>query len=271
MEIWLVDVGRSGAALEACEASKPRLSDQDVVRFNAVRDAGSRQQRRAVAIALRLLIARMAGDGRFDRVAFTHASAGKPALPLAHYASPSHGAIVFSLSHAQDRGLIAVARTGPVGVDIEGARQLHMSPARRLAMVRAAGRIATEAAVAEAGFGAAVAAADADADADVLCAWVRLEAYAKALGCGIGQVLTDAGVLAPSVGARRAAALEATACGPPPEGLTTRVLALPDAGATPGSWFAAVAAPEATLSAMTPVRVLPETAAGLAALVAGSA
>ncbi len=262
MEIWLVDLGRSGAALEACEATRPRLSDQDVHRLNAIGDRASRQQRRALAISLRLLLARAVGDGRFDRVAFTHEPFGKPVLPPALM---SQGEIVFSLSHAQDRGLIAVAREGPIGVDIEGARQLHMSPARRQALVNAAAGIADDAmVVGDATLG------DAIGDVNVLRAWVCLEAYAKALGCGIGHLLTELGVLAPSVAARRAAS-PAAAARPQPAGMSVRRLALAGVDGDPGSWFAAVASPAAVLGGMAPVGVFPQTQAGLAALVAAKA
>lgn len=256
MEIWLVDLGRSLAALEACEAAEPRLSDQDVHRFSDIRDRGHRQQRRAAAIALRLLLARVAGDGRFDRVAFTQQPTGKPELPSDLL---THGEIAFSLSHAQDLGLIAVSRSGPIGVDIEGQRQLHMSPARRQAIVAAAARVAIEAT-----FG------DAAEDCNVLRAWVCLEAYAKARGCGIGQVLTDAGVLSPSVGAQRAASSAGVAW-PPREGLAVCGLALPGGHGEQGPWFAAVAAPAAMVAVMAPVRMFPQTASGLAALVTGPA
>lgn len=262
MEIWLVDLGRSGAALEACEATQPRLSDQDVHRLNAIGDRASRQQRRALAISLRLLLARAAGDGRFDRVAFTHEPFGKPVLPPALM---SQGGIVFSLSHAQDRGLIAVAREGPIGVDMEGARQLHMSPARRQALVNAAAGIADESmVVGDATLG------DAIGDDNVLRAWVGLEAYAKALGCGIGHLLTELGVLAPSVAARRAASSAAIAR-PRPAGMSVRGVALPGVDGDRGPWFAAVAAPAAVLGGMAPVGVFPQTEAGLAALVAAKA
>lgn len=266
MEIWLVDLGRSGAALEACEATRPRLSDQDVHRLNEIGDRASRQQRRALAISLRLLLARVAGDGRFDRVAFSHEPFGKPVLPPALM---SQGEFVFSLSHAQDRGLIAVAREGPIGVDIEGARQLHMSPARRQALVNAAAGIAVDAVVADAPTGDATL-GDAIGDGNVLRAWVCLEAYAKALGCGIGHLLTELGVLAPSVAARRAAS-SATVARPQPAGMSVRRLALAGVDGDRGSWFAAVAAPAVVLGGMAPVGVFPQTEAGLAALLAAKA
>ena len=63
-----------------------------------------------------ILASRVGGDPA--ELVFAYSGAGKPFL------ANTEGGWHFNLSHAADRGVVAVTRVGPVGVDIEGARHL---------------------------------------------------------------------------------------------------------------------------------------------------
>lgn len=181
VEVWLIELERSAAALEAEEALRPRLSSDDLDRIGSLTADDMRQQRRLTTIALRGLIAARVGAGTYDRVPFRRLVAGKPVLDGAD--------VSFSISHASGRALIALgAADEAVGIDLEARRELRLSEARRAALIEAGGRFGV--------LEGAAAAAAGDETASVLQAWVRLEAVAKAHGCGIGRVLSAAGVLA---------------------------------------------------------------------------
>jgi 4'-phosphopantetheinyl transferase len=182
IEVWIIDLVRDGAALEA-----------RAMNLSIVPDAGgtpiAEPERRAAHAALRLLIARRAGLA-VARQPFRLAPGGKPGL--------GGGALEFSLAHSGSRALVALAAPGTqVGVDIEAPRSLRMGPARRADIARAA--------ILAAG-GAPLPAGGSDASA--LQAWVRLEAVAKATGEGIGSVLARLGardgVVVESVGSASA-------------------------------------------------------------------
>jgi 4'-phosphopantetheinyl transferase len=83
----------------------------------------------------------------------------------------------FSLSHARGVALIGLTPAGTIGVDVERTREVRIAAERRAA-IEAAG----------AALGASLAG---DGNTRFLHAWVRLEAYAKADGCGIGRLLTQ--------------------------------------------------------------------------------
>ena len=171
LEIVFVDLDASAAALDAAEEDEPRLSPGDKARSQAL--AGERQWHwRAARIATRIVLERAAGP-HWRKLDFELASGGRPALA---------GAPHFNVSHSGGAALIAVASL-PVGVDLEERRDLAMTADRQRRIVAAAGRLNGAVRC----FG--------DTDADVLEAWVRLEAVAKALGSGIGQLLTDEGVI----------------------------------------------------------------------------
>jgi 4'-phosphopantetheinyl transferase len=55
------------------------------------------------------------------RIEFTYGAAGKPMLA----ASDPQTALHFNLAHSKDLGLIAITRSGPVGVDVEQIRALN--------------------------------------------------------------------------------------------------------------------------------------------------
>lgn len=181
--VTFVDLDAARPLLFATEDALPRLSPED--RARAERKGGDVEtlmRWRAARIATRIVLERYAGP-TIRSVDFILADGGRPELPA--------GMPVFNVSHSGGVALIAVAQSGAVGIDIEGARTLSMSLERRQRLVTAAAAI-----------DAACDALDPASDDDVLRAWVRLEAVAKALGSGIGRMLTAHGVIAQSTGVR---------------------------------------------------------------------
>lgn len=172
LELWCVDLAAAAPALQAVEARTPRLSAADETRASAFSDTGVRTEWRAAHIALRLVIERAAG-ARWRGAAFARRERGKPCLEGVP--------IDFSLSHAPGLALIGIARGGLIGVDVERTRAVRIDTARR-------------ASIREAGSGLCAARLPSEGDAGFLQAWVRLEAYAKAEGCGIGRLLTRLGI-----------------------------------------------------------------------------
>lgn len=173
LELWCVDLGASGGALRAIEQRTPRICTDGHARAAKIPDQHRREQWLAAHVALRLLIERIAGE-RWRRVTFARGERGKPYLPDAP--------IAFSLSHAGGLALIGIAREGAIGVDVEQARRVRIDAARRARIVEAGNALG--------GTGA-----PAGGETEFLQAWVRLEALAKADGCGIGRLLTALGIL----------------------------------------------------------------------------
>lgn len=173
-QVFFVDLARTKALLEAEETRTPRLSDADVARAQAITDGTARSLWRASRIATRIVLERVAGE-RFRGVPFRIEAGGRPALSDGPH---------FSIAHSGDAAIIAVTEEMPVGVDIEPkGRSIKVSADRRLRLVRAAERFGPSETLSAA------------SDTDVLAAWVRLEAVAKALGTGIGRLLTEEGVI----------------------------------------------------------------------------
>lgn len=258
MEVWLVELENCAAALEAEEARKPRLADDDLERIAALADPLMRRQRRLATIALRGRIAWFARSDRYDGVAFVRQPGGKPLL--------ADTSLAFNVSHAGGRALIALGRVGALGVDLEPERTLRMSADRQRALVRAAADVSSAlarddrltASEAEPLADASGVAGDLPSAHGVLRAWVRLEAVAKAQGGGIGRLLTATGVL----GARQRRPAQD---GPPKsalsglDGLAVRDLVVParhDYATASAHWFAAIAADAAALVRVPPVRLL---------------
>jgi 4'-phosphopantetheinyl transferase len=175
LSIFLVDLVRSEACLDAEEARTPRLSDADAERAAEIADASARRHWRASRIATRIVLERFGGPG-LRRLPFRTESGGRPFL--------GEDSPQFSVSHTAGSALIAVSKIAPVGVDIEARKRgVRISINRRIRLVRAAERLGLRAQLSP------------EVDADILCAWVQLEAIAKALGIGIGRLLTAEGVV----------------------------------------------------------------------------
>ncbi|TAJ24765.1 MAG: 4'-phosphopantetheinyl transferase superfamily protein, partial [Planctomycetota bacterium] len=125
--------------------------------------------------ALRAILGRELGcDPR--ALAFEEGVHGKP-----HLAGAQRGALHFNVAHSGERGLIAVARAAPVGVDVE-----QMRPLEEIAQL------------AERVLGAAEHARWLALDAprrhlEFYRQWTLKEAILKACGAGITQTLADIG------------------------------------------------------------------------------
>ena len=171
-ELWCVDLSAAAPALNAIEQRISRLSAEDRARAAQFSAARVREDWLATHIALRLLVERSAGPA-WRGAAFARAAHGKPQLDGAP--------IGFSLSHARGVALIGLTPKGSIGVDVERPREVRIAAERRAAIEAAGAALGNPLA--------------GDGNARFLHAWVRLEAYAKADGCGIGRLLTRLGIL----------------------------------------------------------------------------
>jgi 4'-phosphopantetheinyl transferase len=75
MELWLVDLQSSAAALEHVEAATPRLSHACQCQLAAMAMADARRDRRLTHIALRIALERKLGPG-VRGVAFARSASG---------------------------------------------------------------------------------------------------------------------------------------------------------------------------------------------------
>lgn len=179
-ELWCVNLAAGAPALHAIEQRTPRLSPADHARAAAFSDTGVREEWLATHIALRLLIERAAGP-QWRCTTLDRSERGKPHLGGTQLA--------FSISHAPGLALIGLAPRGAIGVDVERTRPVRIGEARR-------------ARIEDAGAALIARPLPSEGSARFLQAWVRLEAYAKADGCGIGRLLTRLGILGASAVAR---------------------------------------------------------------------
>lgn len=193
LEVLVVDLTRAHKALDAAERATPRLSDDQRTRFDDMTRRGNKDAAlwRIAHIALRIALERFAGIG-IREVAYAIDPGGRPRLAAADGLMPCPH---FNLSHTGGYALIAVSHAGPVGIDLEVERTLSISSDRRQRIEAAAVRLLPDQLLPTA------------PDARFLQAWVRLEAAAKASGQGIGQILTEAGVIAGAGSARGMQAL----------------------------------------------------------------
>jgi 4'-phosphopantetheinyl transferase len=94
--------------------SPSHLSEDEIARANRLKFEEDRVRWIRARSLLRVVLSRYVGDDPF-RLAFIYGEHGKPALlPFSD--------VEFNLSHAGDWAMIAVARSIPVGVDIERIR-----------------------------------------------------------------------------------------------------------------------------------------------------
>ena len=168
VEVWLVDLARSASCLASEEAAHPRRSSDELDRVAAMGETG--EDWRLTRIALRIVLERFVGR-QLRQKPFRLSPRGKPGLPW-------DSGIEFSLSHSGQYALIAVART-TVGVDLEQARPVRFPPDRQQAMLDAAQALCGSQPI------------------EFLQGWVRLEAWAKARGSGVGALLHDLDIRGP--------------------------------------------------------------------------
>lgn len=191
LQVVFVDLNASVALLEASERDVPRLSAGDIARVQKLAHDPERQRLwRSSRIATRIVLERAVG-AVYRNIDFEIAETGRPSL--------GDGPPFFNISHSGGAALIAVSSAVPVGIDLEEARDLNMTEDRRRRMIAAAARLAN---------GRPATSHSGTSNREVLRAWVRLEAAAKALGTGIGQLLTEEGVVGgkPGVGGGATAA-----------------------------------------------------------------
>lgn len=233
LEVWLVDLGVLRPALEDLEQRAGLLANDERAGAAAAEGEGDR---RAARIALRLLLARE-GIGAVAVMPLVRNRFGRPRI-----AGPGPE---FSVSHAGGHALIALCRSGPVGVDLEPLRTVRLREPRRSQILAAGAALVDSRQPACRGEAASAGCAvpgerypaktgseelhmsgirsigGAPQDREVLRAWTRLEALAKACGCGIGRLLAGLGlagsggrslsVEAAAANARRLAAAEGLA------------------------------------------------------------
>lgn len=178
IELWLVDIARAGPTLAALDETTPRLSHDERERAASLGKAG--EDWRLLRVALRVLLERIVGR-KLRGVPLRAGARGKPSLPW-----PAD--VEFSLSHSGRYGLIAISEDA-IGVDLEHQRKVTFSADRQQAMLAAAQALAPFARPIE-----------------ILQAWVRLEAWGKARGSGVGALLHDLGIRGPSWSASRSTA-----------------------------------------------------------------
>jgi 4'-phosphopantetheinyl transferase len=105
VELWTIPLTREWPT---------HLSEDEVARANRFRFEGDRIRWIRARSSLRVILSRYVGSDPADLV-FCYGKRGKPALVAAT-------GIEFNLSHAGDWAMVAVARSVPVGVDIEQMR-----------------------------------------------------------------------------------------------------------------------------------------------------
>jgi phosphopantetheinyl transferase len=181
VEIWLVDVARCGGGLqqiwdEATGAGLVPCNERSGASTwteqgsAAGRPPGGKgpDVKRLTRLCLRLLLARTLGDEALHEP-FDYGPQGKPALAT--------GRLHFSVSHTGTMALVAIGASGPIGADLELVRAPRLSAWRREQLERFAEDLG----------GCAL--PEGDPDRRFIQAWVRLEAYGKATGEGVGALL----------------------------------------------------------------------------------
>jgi 4'-phosphopantetheinyl transferase len=156
------------------ERQTPRLSQWDRATAAAMADQSAAGQWLAAHIALRLIIERHLG-ARWRAIPLQRSPNTRPHL--------GDAAVAFSLSHIAGMALIALTPNGDIGFDLERVRPVRVRPPRRDAIEAAGAALSAGSPLPE------------TPDARFLQAWVRLEAFAKGEGCGIGRLLTRFGVV----------------------------------------------------------------------------
>lgn len=227
VDVWIIDIDRCAGAIQTCWIEAVAAHGERAI---APVDPAS-PSKATIEHAVRLLLARDIGL-RAALHPFERSPSGKPA--------PAARSIHFSISDTGGLAAVAVARGGPVGVDIEAPRMIRIAHNRRRHLEAWAEVLSG---------GVSLPAPDVP-ERRFLQAWVRLEAAAKATGEGIGAVLERARAM-PAPGSRQDVVAD-----------TPRIWIL-DLDLSAESLFGAIATtfPDATPA----VRALPDTAAGLAA------
>jgi 4'-phosphopantetheinyl transferase len=134
-----------------------------------------------------------------ESIAFRYGDAGKPELPNQPAGELAGGELAFNLSHSGDWAVSAIARRGPLGIDIERVRPMN----------DAAGLARRYFAPAEVAAWQTLA-ADEQLPAFFRC-WTRKEAYLKALGDACARSIGSSFFFARAAAAARRASPRRTA------------------------------------------------------------
>ncbi len=218
LAIIFVDLATLGADLVRMADERRLIPACEAARLARVTDPDSLQQRTAAQAALRLALSD-AVPADAARADFVRSPSGKPGL--------TNGTVHFSLAHTDAAALIAIARDGPVGIDIEAAREVAVGADRHAAYTRAAIAL---------GIGATLPGAS-EHDRFV-AAWTRVEAIAKATGLGIAGLIAAIDLRSAASGALDIRRLDA-ALGVGTARLIAHDLVLPE------TFFGAIAIPAA--------------------------
>ena len=167
--IVFVDLAVFGADLVRLADEGALLPPNERARLARVTDPDTLQQRKATQAALRLALSDVV-PADVARADFVRSPSGKPSL--------AGGLVHFSLAHTDAAALIAISNGGPVGVDIEGARDVAVGADRHAAYTRAAITL-----------GRGVGLPGATDHDRFVAAWTRVEAIAKATGLGIAGLI----------------------------------------------------------------------------------
>ncbi len=164
--VWRIALTDPRARTPALLATLDAGEQARAARFHFARDA---ERWQAAHVALRDILGRRLGVSA-SAVAFALEANGKPRLAAA--AAPA-----FNLSHSGDYALVAVADSGPLGVDLEALKPVpefdDVAQAHFAADELAALRVVPETQRLDAFYRL----------------WTRKEAYVKATGIGVGPAL----------------------------------------------------------------------------------
>lgn len=174
LELWCIDLNAAASLLLEIEQQTPRLPQRDRDLAETIVDKRRANEWLAAHVALRILLERAIG-AKWRGMPFVRAAGAKPHL--------ADAPVTFSLSHVRGWSLVGVSNVEPMGVDLERMRVVNIPGPRRILIERAAEVLGEDASLPE------------REDARILKAWVRLEAFAKADGRGIGRLLTQLGIV----------------------------------------------------------------------------
>ena len=179
--VWALDLDGLGPELVAIAEPHGVSSPQELDWLPQSTPDASRSRRLTARTAVRLLLNAAGAPSAFGIDLPVDAN-GKPVQ--------QPGWPAFNVSHSGGHALIVMSPRGPVGIDLERHRDVHISGPRRALFLAAGEALSSELTH---GF------AKTSDDARFLSSWTRLEAVAKARGCGIGKLLTDVGITAAGV------------------------------------------------------------------------
>jgi 4'-phosphopantetheinyl transferase len=174
LELWCIDLNAAASLLLEVEQQTPRLPQRDRNLAEKIADKRRANEWLAAHVALRILLERAIGAEWRGRL-FVRGVGAKPHLAGAP--------VTFSLSHVPGWSLVGMSNVEPIGVDLERMRVVNIPGSRRILLERAAEVLGEDASLPERD------------DTRILKAWVRLEAFAKADGRGIGRLLTQLGIV----------------------------------------------------------------------------